>query len=262
MIPEPGGIVSILLLFPIIFFGSRIAGASPIEMNRGRRIRAGIVLGICALLMAILPPLGPIAFLVVLFYGIFCGIQIMRQGEGRRRFPLGIVVIACTFFALADYVASFGAYGNHLAANEASTVGSLRRLSSAEAKFSDPSGLELVKEPRYGTIEDLRKRRLIDYDAQLATAHSGYVFRQAVEPEKKQFLFYAVPEHLPPSSSEPGWVHFLPGFSLYFHVLHRDKSHGTGARSFAVDETGTIRFTSAPVSGLVQREEARHWDPL
>jgi len=262
MFPEPGGIASLLLLFPIIFFGSRMAEASPIEKTHSRRIRTGFVLGICVLLMAILPLLGPIALLVVLFYGILCAIQIMRRGEGGKRFLIGTVVIAFTFFALADYAASFAGHGTHLAANESSAVGTLRSLFSAEEKFRDSTGTELAKEPRYGSMEDLRNKKLIDSGLQVGIPRSGYVFREVVDPGRKQFLYYAVPEHLPPSRSEPGWAHFLPGLSLYFNVLRRDKSHGTGTRSFAVDETGTVRFTASPIAPPVQREAAEHWGAL
>ena len=263
MFPEPDGLLSILLIFPIIIFGSRFAGAPPIEKTRGRRIATRLVLGICVLLLAILPLLGPIASLVALFYGIFCGIQIMRRGEARKRFLIGAFVIAWSGFAIADYGASsFAWHGTILASNEASAAGTLRRLSSAEEKFSDPTRSGPAKEARYGTIEDLRNNRLIDVDLEAGKQHKGYVFHEVVDPGKKQFLFYAVAMYLPSSEVESGWAHFLPGSSLYFHVWHRDKSHGTGARSFAVDQTGTIRFTAEPTKAPVMREEAAHWVPL
>lgn len=260
--PDPGGLVSILLLFPIIIFGSRIARASPIEETRDRRIRTGIVLGICVFLMAILPLLGPIAFLIVLFYGIFCGIQIMRRGEGRRRWLIGAFVIAFTFFSIADYWTSFGWGGQHLAANEASAVGTLRRLSSAEEKLADPTRSGSAMKARYGTIEDLRKNRLIDDDIEAGRSRKGYVFREVVDPERKQFLLYAVPAHLPPAESPPDWVHFLPGWALYYNAWRRDETHGTGFRSFAVDETGAIRYTIVPATGPVTHEEIAHWEKL
>jgi hypothetical protein len=262
MWPDPGGLFSILLLFPIIFFSSRMAEASPIENTRARRTRTGIVLGVCVLLMAIFPLLGPIAFLVVLFYGLFCGIQIMRRGNGGKRCLLGGFVAAFTFFAIADYWASFGWGGHHIASNEASAVGTLRRLSSAEEQFSDPTRSGSVKDVRYGTIEDLHKNQLIADDLGESKPFRGYVFRAIIDPERKHFFFYAFPLHLTPSESVPEWTHILPGCALYYNTWRRDETHGTGVRTFAVDETGNIRYTILPIAGPVTREEIARWERL
>jgi len=260
--PDIGGVVSILLLFPIIFFSSRIAGAWPIDRTRKQQIRTSVVLGVCVLLMAIFPLLGPIAFLVVLFYGLFCGIQIMRRSNGGKRWLLGGFVIAFTFFAIADYWASFGWGGHHIASNEASAVGTLRRLSSAEEKFSDPTRSRSVKDVRYGTIEDLHKNQLIADNLEESKPFRGYVFRAIVDPERKHFLFYASPLHLSPSESAPEWTHILPGCALYYNAWRRDETHGTGVRTFAVDETGDIRYTILPIARPVTREEIARWERL
>jgi hypothetical protein len=254
MWPDPGGFVSVLLLVPIIVFGSRMAGASPIEKTRGRRIRAAIVLAICVLLIAGIP--------VILFYGIFCGIQIVRQGEGGKRFLIGSIVMACVLFATADFVAALGSHGNYLVANEAAAVGTLRRLSSAEEKFFELTLSAPAKDSRYGTMEDLRKNHLIDEGLQAGKPYKGYVFRESLDPARKQFLFYGVPARLPRVATEPGWVRFVPGQALYYNAWKRDETYGTGDRSFAVDETGTIRFATSPITGSLQREEIERWGKL
>jgi hypothetical protein len=184
-----GGFISILLLFPIVFLGSRMASASPVEKTSETRTRAGIVLAFCLLFAAALAPLALLTFLATLFYGIFCAIQIMRQGKGAKRFLIGSVVIVCTLFATADFVAAIGSRGNHAGFNEASAVGTLRMLSSAEAKFSVPPLTGPAKDSPYGTIEDLRKNQLIDDGLQIGKAYRGYVFREALDPARKQFLF-------------------------------------------------------------------------
>jgi len=259
-----GGVISILLLFPLIIFGSRIAGASPIEKTRGRRIWTGIVLGICVFLMPFLSPLTLIVLPVLFFYVIFCGIHIMRHGKGAKRFLIGAIVIAWLFFAIADFGASIHPLGSRLAANEASAVGTLRRLSSAEEQYSGINQSVSVKEARFGTIEELRSRKLIDDNLAVSKPHGGYVFLGTVDPARNRYFFYAHPERFGTRrESEPAWAYYLPGCALYYNnSWRRQEIDGTGVRSFAVDESGTIRFTSSEVTAAVQREEAEHWNPL
>jgi hypothetical protein len=258
--PSPGGIISILLIFVFIVLGSRMAGAAPIEKTRGRRIATSIVLGLFVLIMGVLPFLSPFAFLIILFYGLFCGIVIMRRGNNRKRWLLGPLVIAWMGLAFADYATSLGFPLRSAAVNESSAVGTLRVLASAEEKFANLVDTKSSNGSAYGTFDDLRKRRLIDDDLDERKLRKGYLFGEVVPSSGKQFLFYAIPAHLP--HSEPVWARFLPGCSLYYNGWRRDETHGTGFWSFAVDETGTIRFTSSPTSSSVTREQVAHWEKL
>jgi hypothetical protein len=259
---DPGGVVSVLLLFPVIFYSSKVAGAHPIEKTRSRWIWTGIVLGMCALLAAIIPPLGLITFVVILFYRIFCGIQIMRRGEGSKRFLLGAVLIVATPLTIVYFWASVHMLGSRMAASEASAVGTLRTLSTAEKRFGDLSSSGPTKEMKYGTIENLRKSELIDDSLSEGRPHIGYVFHEIVDPAKTKFLFYAVPALYAPPQSEPDCARFFPGSALYYNVLRYDETHGTGARSFAVDETGVLRSTTSRITRPLQREEIERWEPL
>lgn len=264
MYPGLDGALSILLIFPVTFFAAHLAGALPLLKGRTQRIFFGILMGFCAVLTAFDASLGLITLLLILAYGIGCGIHIFLRGIGPKRFLIGASAIVIVVLCALDYLLSVTLLGSRLAANEAATVGALRQLSSAEESIALTALKNSASESAYETIQDLRKNRLIYSDVAAGKAHSGYIFGENVEPAKKQFLFYAIPAHFPDENNgpRPEWSCIVPGGSLWFHTWRRVKIEGTGVRSFAVDESGTIRFTIIPTSIPVTREQVAHWDPL
>ena len=138
-------------------------------------------------------------------------------------------------------------------ANEASAVGTLRTLATAEDAFSHSSGKKNAQD--YGTMDDLSSRGLIPRD--LGPTRRGYRFTVDPTDARKRYLISAVPLVLA-KRNDPS---FIPGASW----LRKSGAYargGTGVRSFAVDESGVIRYTDAPLLQPPTKEEALKWKSL
>jgi hypothetical protein len=208
--PVPDGLLSVLLLFPVAILGMRLAGASPMQRTRGRRIITGVVLGICVLLGISLTSgeaatLLLIPLLVILIYGIVRGIQIMRLGQGGKRFFVGAAVIAWAILGIGDYLGSVKNPDTPTFFENLAVV-RLRSIANAESTYIDPNGdgsglpgkySKRAASPVYGTLEDLSKADPYFSDTFVSGGvWDGYLYGELVDPMKKQFLFYAVPAYV------------------------------------------------------------------
>jgi hypothetical protein len=262
MYPLPGGVLSLLLIFPVIALGARLAGAHPLEKTRKRRIITGVVLGFLLLLAALDLLLALVPLLVFFFYGMLSSIEIVRNGQGRRRFVVSTIVTVWTVFCLTDYVASIQVDSNRMAANEAAAVGRLRTLRQAEQVFLQQTHTNSSENLRFGSIEELRNKKLLGDDLAPEKLHSGYLFHEAAGADAQHYVFYAVPAQLAQDAHKPAWVSFAPGASILLKSLWRDDMEGTGQRSFAIDETGTLRYSVSPTTPPVLRAQAEQWPLL
>lgn len=258
--PQPDGLFSVLLIFPIVILGARFAGLARAPKSASARIIGGIAVGVlCTLLLTVGTLLGALVALGILAYAILRGTQIFRRGQSAKRAVIGAAVMAFAVFAFVDYWVSIVSFYSPEAAAEASAVAGVRSLSIAESEFakrgqSDPTP------SRVGTLKDLRDAKLIDDTFSNGRIRKGYRYGEFVDPEKEQFIFYAIPApELKPGSSH-GYL--VPGTSLLKSIQGVDHEEGTGYRSFAVDKTGVVRYAIRTRTGPVTREEVNTWTPL
>ncbi|SRR6266404_1389646 len=256
--PQPDGLFSMLLIFPIAILGARLAGVVPEPKRRSARIIGGIAIGILstALLMAG-SALGVLVALGALVYAIVRGAEIMRRGRTARRSLIGTVVMAFAVLAFLDYYVSIISFYPSSALSEATAVSGVRSLNMAESEFAKRGQSDHSPSGAFGTLKDLESAKLID-DAFSSRIRKGYRYGEVVDPAKEQFLFYAIPA----PELKPNHYNFVPGASLLKSILHGRHEEGTGHRSFAVDETGLIRWSIRTKTGPVTREEAQQWQPL
>lgn len=260
--PGLGGVISLLLIFPITFFGTRLADALPLLKSRLQRVILAVFLTLCSLVCALDALVGLLPLFFILTYAAGCVIHILLKGVRPRSFLISPLVLVCVIFAGMDFVGSVHPHPNRRAANEAAAVGTLRELFAAEQKFIEASAAGERPSQPLASINDLRKDHLIDKDLSLTNAHAGYFFDGIMEPTKKQFLFYATPAHFAKEAFRPEWTYFVPGASLVYVMFHAADTQGTGIRSFAVDETGIIRYTATHIPVPVTREQIAHWEAL
>jgi hypothetical protein len=255
--PQPDGVFSVLLIFPIVLVGMRLAGAIPGQETAKRRLLIGLALALCFIMTLAGTEIGLLGLLVILAYGIVRGIQIMRRGQGWKPRIVGTIVLLWVIFAIGDYYASIISTRPSIALDEALAVQRLRILSTAETNFvKGGSG----SEPVYGTIAELLQTRFLGSSFEGGQVHMGYRLGEIVEAPKRQFLFYAIPVHIQPSRVR--WLWLLPGASLLSAMRGHEEEQFTGVRSFAVDETGVIRYAIRTVPGPVTREEFMKWETL
>lgn len=258
--PQPDGFFSILLIFPVVILGRRLAGAVLPQKSRWHRVAVILTLTVCAFLCAAgttfaLPPL-----LLILAYGIWRGAQILSLGQGRKKLIIGAAVIAWVLFGVTDYVVSIIEY-DPAGVLESIAVGRLLDLAGAETQFNTPAHSNGAHSPSFGTIAELNEAGLLKWRLNVRDIQSGYRYGEIVDKSRPQFLFYAVPAY--PHNSAPRWFRFVPGGSLLWAMIGKDRSTETGVRSFAVDESGVIRVaTHRNSQTLVTREEAQTWPIL
>jgi len=256
--PQPDGIFSILLIFPVVLIGIRISASEPASKTKKRPYLIGLALTLCFILTLAGTEIGGLALFVILVWGFIRGIQILRRGEGRNARVVGAIVLVWVLFAVGDYYASIASTRPSIAMDEALAVQRLQTLSTAEADFVKAGS---GSSPVYGTIEDLEVARLLNSSFEGGQVHMGYRFGEVVEPPKRQFLFYAIPVLIQPSRAR--WLlSSLPGASLLSALRGHQEDQFMGVRSFAVDETGVIRYASRTVEGPVTREEFMRWGKL
>lgn len=257
--PQPDGLFSVLLIFPIAIIGARLAGVVPEAKRRSVRIIGGIAVGVLStvLLMAG-TALGGLVALGVLAYAIVRGGEIMRRGRTPRRSLIGTVVMAFAVLAFLDYYVSVMNFYPSSALSEASAVSGVRSLNTAESEFAKVGQREHTPSRTVGTLKDLENAKLIDDTFSGGHIRKGYRYGEALDPIKEQFFFYAIPA----PELKPDHYNIVPRTSLIKSILGRRREEGTGYRSFAVDETGVIRWSIRTRTGPVTREEAQQWPSL
>lgn len=256
--PEPDGLFSVLLIFPIAILGARLAGVVPAPKNAWARIIGGIAAGVlCTLLLMVGTFLGALVALGVVAFAIVRGSQIIRRGQNANRAVVGAVVIAFAAFAFVDYYVSIVNFYSPMAAAESAAVSGIRSLSIAESDFVKR---DHVPSKAFGTLSDLQAAKLIDGTFSNGQNRKGYRYGEIVDPAKVRFLFYAIPAPGMKPRNANGYL--IPGTSLLKSVLGVHAEEGTGDRSFAVDETGVIRCSIRTQTGPVTREEAQGWPVL
>jgi hypothetical protein len=253
--PQPDGMLSLLLIFPVVLIGMRLADARPEPHTKWRPVLIGLLMALAFIISAAGDEIGAFGLLAFLIYGIVRGVQILKRGKPWKSWAIGTVVIAWVLFACVDYVVSVASSGpSRVAVNESQTVHRLRELSTAETEFAKRYPANSGSEPVYATMAELQKEGLLAFSLEDGQVRNGYRFGEIVEPSKRQILIYALPIPAPPSRYQ--WLWLLPGASLFHGFQSKGDNEGTGVRSFAVDETGVIHWAVRPVGTPVT------WEPL
>jgi len=259
--PQPDGFFSVLLIFPLVILGMRLAGVPSIKKSLWKRIATGFVLTVCALLTAGGTEIALIPLVIIFAYGIMRGIQIIRLGQGQKRIWIAVALFVWMPIAFVDYGSSMGDLSGSTAVSEANAVSRVRALADAESNYIESQHDANAKGSlQAGTIPELRKAGLID--ARISGTHpfGGYDYGELIGPEKGAYLFYTVPAFT--ASKTPYWWHAVPGGTLISKLFRVRTPEATGVRSFAVDESGVIRYAVRDISKPITREEAEHWDTL
>ena len=259
--PQPDGLFSVLLIFPVVLLGTRLAGVVPKPRRLSTRIISGIAVAICAVFfLAAGTIVGMFAAILVLTYAVVRAVQIMQRGQSTRRALIGVVVMALSLFAIADYWESITGDFPSLATYEAAAIRRLRTLSDAESLASNPKASNAPSARFYSSIAELQRAHLIDESIVPGRVYKGYLYGEILDPDRKQFIFYARPAKA--FKPELSWRRVVPGGSLLSPFLPSEDLQGTGERSFAVDETSVIRWAIRPLGTPVTREEVQRWSTL
>jgi hypothetical protein len=98
--PQPNGLFSVLLIFPIVILGARLAGLAQAPKSASAKIIGGIAIGVlCTLLLMVGTLLSALVALGILVYAILRGTQIFRRGQSANRAVIGAAVMAFGVFA-------------------------------------------------------------------------------------------------------------------------------------------------------------------
>lgn len=255
--PQPDGLFSILLIFPAVILGRWLAGVAPASKSLAKRLSTAFILLVCVILCLGGTGLALVPLIIIAGYGIVRATQILRNGQGRKRILIGSALLGLVLFAVTDYFASLLSY-DPAAALEYVAVSRLRSLAAAEQEFRTPTVAKGASSPTYGTMAELEEAQLFSWNLTPNTIRSGYIYGEGIDKPHNQFFFYAVPAF--PRKLESRWFHFIPGGSLLEALLGKQRGAETGYRSFAVDETGVIRFMVQRNLGTpVTREEIATW---
>ena len=253
--PQPDGMLSILLIFPVAMLAYRFAGAKLTEKEQKRLLLRRIALGICFFLTLGGTEIAIIPLLILLYYGVRRGVLACVRGQGWKRFALGATVVLFTFFAVANYLASLNYYPS-VTLTAAMGVGRLRTLATAQETFKSARTLDLNKNGvgEYGSFEQLKKAGLLDPGWELRDPKNAYQYALILSGDpardEKEFFVYATPTNY----GEVRWTLSLIGA---MRPQPRYAKH-----TFAVDESGIVRAADLGGSRAVTREEARKWKPL
>jgi hypothetical protein len=255
--PQPDGLFSILLIFPIVIVGLRLAGVHLRHAGRGWTVVKVVMLVVSAVLSAAGDGIGLLGLLVMFCYGFVRGIQIIRRGSGWRGYVAGSVVILWVLFAVSDYYASLVEWP-HVAASESGAVAGLRTLDNAENTFKQTVGTYGTLAGSFSTLDELYHAKLIDDSFLGGRDRNGYRYFEVLSPTKKQFVFYAVPVHYPAVPLRS----LVPGGSLLSALHLRENPRATAVRAFAVDDSGVIRYSPDGSSAPATRQEIENWKEL
>ena len=259
--PQPDGMFSLILIFPVAILGMRWAGAHLTEKERRWRRGKGALLAVAVFLTMGGTEIALIPLLVLLVYGLGRGLRIILRGQGGKRFAIGAAVMLFTLFAIGDYMISLNVYSRS-AMYESSAVGGLRTLATAESTFQSSKTLDVNHNGagEFGTLEQLQRAGLVD-ERISSRGHGAYryvvVLSGAPERDEKEFFAYAVPVDYGVDAAR--WTEFVPGGSW---ITAFRTPRMSARRSFAVDESGTIREADLGTSRPVTRAEAQKWPPL
>jgi 4-amino-4-deoxy-L-arabinose transferase-like glycosyltransferase len=251
----PDGVLTLVLIFPVVILGYRMAGAQPSAKQRKWRVATGLGLALCTLLAMAGTEVAMIPILVILAYGIGRGAQAMAQGQGKKRAAWGLAIILFTLFGVANYFASLD-YRLQGPSLESSAVTNLLIINTAEMEFQTNATLHVNKNGvgEYGSLEQLHKAGLLD-DVLWEHLH-GPIYRYVVvlagDParDEQKYFVYAVPMHY-------GQAHLT--LSLLRHLIPYVPYT---RRTFASDETGVIRGTDLGGARDVTRAEAEKWPQI
>ena len=250
--------LGVILIFPAAILGLRLAAAKLPEMSRRRKFvgRAGLFLAVLltagGTVIALIP-------LVVLFgFGLYRSLQMMKHGQGIRRFGAGVAMLLFSVFAIANYLASLNYAWLSTLAAESDCVSVVSAVAGAEEKFKAATVLDANKNKigEYGTLKQLEEQGDVLERRYLTSGRPrGYklVLQLSDDPavNEKQYFLYAMPTDY---GEPPYWVPSL------LRSLRRPARNAR--RSFAVDESGVIRARDLGGSRPVTRAEAEKWPPL
>lgn len=250
--PQPDGMLTLVLIFPLVILGFRLAGAKLSEKERKWRVLRGLLLALCTLLTLGGTGIALIPLLVLLGYGVVRGIQVMARGQGTIHKALGAVVILFTLFAVANYVMSLNYPPEGPSVEHAAYV-NLRVINDAEQRFRSDAVIDVNKNGlgEYGSLEDLHKAGLLDeaFWARLQRPIYRYVVVLSGDParDEKQYFIYATPVHY---GRPPQGLSLLRALQTYVPYARR---------TFACDQTGVVRAADLGGSRAVTGEEAAKW---
>ncbi|MBZ5565291.1 MAG: hypothetical protein LAP13_23080 [Acidobacteriia bacterium] len=251
--PAPDGMLSIILLFPVVIVGFIFAGARLNDKEKKWLPVRMIVLGISALLTAAGTALAIIPLLILLWYGVRRGAQAMARGQGLKRFAIGCGVILFTLFAVANYLASTNNWPSESQYAAPGAEG-VRNIVAAEMGFRSEGKLDANKNgvPEYGSLQQLYQAGLIEAGSLSATGRSDYRFTVVLtgDParDEKEFFVYATPVHY---GSSRRTLSLLDAFRPH-----------SARTTFAADESGVIRRADLGGSRDVTRQETLNWEKL
>ncbi len=258
--PAPDGAFSLLLIIPVVLIASRLARVQGPKMSLKSRILMGIVVGLAIFFSLVGMEIGAAGMVLVVVYGLWRGIQVMTHGQGAKRFGIGAAVGMFSLLACANYVAAL--VNPLLPASEPRAVSAIRSLVTAEMNYAAGKELDANHNgiPEYGTMEQVVPAYLIHSYYLSAESPGGYDYAVLVSGDplrdEKEFLVVATPRNY----GKP--VHPFLTFSLIKAFRPTRPTRRYSLRSFAADETGTIRFADLGGARTVTREAAQKWQPL
>ncbi len=209
---------------------------------------------LCGFVLALMGHrLGLLGLLIVSIFVAVRIAQVVRYGQGKRRFGITTALLGVTTFSCASYIASLyqpGIPGEYV--RELAVMNDLRQIAAAEAVYARDHQL-------FGTLAELRDPRGDHFH--IAPAYSLVLRPGPMEMQMpNQFYALAVPNHYRRHGATPEWVFLIPGSSLIKNRLIDGPAGIPWATStFMVDESGVVRFADLNSRTSVNRTEAEKW---
>lgn len=254
--PAPDGMLSIILIFPVVILGFRFAGAQLTSKEMKWRPVRIIYLALCTFATFAGTVVGGLAMLLLVIYAMLRGGQAISRGQGKKRFAFGAAVILFAPLAGLNYALSTSNWPS-VAFTEGSGAGGMRAIVTAQITFKAAAMLDANKNgiPEFGTLAQLQQAGLLSDSAVTRPSSSyHYVLELTGDPtqDEKEYFLYATPKKYGSSSG---------GISLSLLNLWWPRP-SIARRTFAADETGVIRFADLGGSRPVTRSEAQKWEPV
>lgn len=102
---------SVLLIFPVVILGFKLAGAKLTEKEIKWRIPTIVFLVFCTFLLIPGTGIKGSAIACLAIYGVVRGVQAMARGQGKKRFALGAAVSLASLVGLYFLLASYDPMG-------------------------------------------------------------------------------------------------------------------------------------------------------